>query len=96
MRQITIGNVTETVVERADFPPEKIKQILGNETVAILGYGRFGAALTQLVGEAGIAVRAHDPLADVPTDVRAQSVRDLVTGARFVVLAQMAQFFEAQ
>jgi prephenate dehydrogenase len=56
-------------------------------SVAILGYGRFGAALAQLVGEAGIAVRAHDPLAEVPADVRAESVRDLVTGARFVVVA---------
>ncbi len=56
-------------------------------SVAILGYGRFGAALAQLVGEAGIAVRAHDPLAEVPPDVRAESVRDLVVGARFVVVA---------
>lgn len=57
-------------------------------SVAILGYGRFGAALAQLVGEAGIPVRAHDPLADVPADVRAESVRDLVGGgARFVVVA---------
>jgi prephenate dehydrogenase len=56
-------------------------------SVAILGYGRFGAALAQLVGEAGIAVRAHDPLAVVPADVRAESVRDLVTGASFVVVA---------
>lgn len=56
-------------------------------SVAILGYGRFGAALAQLVGEAGIAVRAHDPLAEVPVDVRAESVRDLVGGARFVVVA---------
>lgn len=56
-------------------------------SVAILGYGRFGAALAQLVGEAGIGVRAHDPLAEVPADVRAESVRDLVVGARFLVVA---------
>jgi len=56
-------------------------------SVAILGYGRFGAALAQLVSEAGLPVRAHDPLAEVPADVRAESVRDLVTGARFVVVA---------
>ena len=42
MRQITIGNITETVVERADYPPEKIKAILGSETVAVLGYGVQG------------------------------------------------------
>src|SRR4029077_17355757 len=42
MRQITIGDTTETVVERADYPPEKIKAILANETVAVLGYGVQG------------------------------------------------------
>ena len=31
MRQIKIGETTETVVERSDYPPEKIRQILGNE-----------------------------------------------------------------
>src|SRR5437870_8964068 len=42
MRQITIGNITETVVERADYPPEKLQAILGKETVAVLGYGVQG------------------------------------------------------
>jgi ketol-acid reductoisomerase len=42
MRQIRIGNTTETVVERADYPPERLKAILGNETVAVLGYGVQG------------------------------------------------------
>ena len=34
MRKIQIGNCAENVVERADFPPERIKAILGKETVA--------------------------------------------------------------
>src|SRR6267143_1626798 len=42
MRKIQIGNSAENVVERADFPPERIKAILGNETVAVLGYGVQG------------------------------------------------------
>lgn len=42
MRKIKIGNIEETVVERADYPPEKIKAILGNETIAVLGYGVQG------------------------------------------------------
>ena len=29
MRQIQIGNNSETVVERADYPPERLKAILG-------------------------------------------------------------------
>ncbi len=55
--------------------------------VAILGYGRFGRALAQLVTEAGLSVRAYDPVADVPADQRASSTRDLVQGATFVVVA---------
>ncbi len=42
MRQIDIGGVKETVVERSDYPPERIKAILGDETVAVLGYGVQG------------------------------------------------------
>jgi prephenate dehydrogenase len=55
--------------------------------VAILGYGRFGRALGGLFAEAGIAHRAHDPLADVPAEYRAESLRDLVRAAPFVVVA---------
>src|SRR5262249_15388713 len=56
MRQITIGNVSETVVERADYPPEKIKQILGNETVAILGYGVQGRGQSLNLKDNGVRV----------------------------------------
>ena len=55
--------------------------------VAILGYGRFGRALGQLVTDAGLTVRAHDPQADVPAEQRAGSLHDLVGGASFVVVA---------
>ncbi len=48
--------------------------------VAILGYGRFGRALGGLLAEAGIEHRAHDPLADVPQEFRADSLRDLPGG----------------
>lgn len=57
------------------------------ETVAILGYGRFGRALGQLLAEAGVKHRAHDPVAEIPADHRAESLRDLVQGAAFVVVA---------
>jgi ketol-acid reductoisomerase len=42
MRQIQIGDVKEKVVERADYPKERIQEILGKETVAVLGYGVQG------------------------------------------------------
>jgi prephenate dehydrogenase len=57
------------------------------ERVAMLGYGRFGRALGQLLVEAGIPHRAHDPAADVPPEYRADSLGELTEGAAFVVLA---------
>jgi prephenate dehydrogenase len=55
--------------------------------VAILGYGRFGRALGQLLGEAGVGHRAHDPVTEVPQEFRADSLGELVSGASFVVVA---------
>jgi prephenate dehydrogenase len=61
------------------------------ETVAILGYGRFGSALGQLFAEAGIAHRAYDAgpaqttLASLGT--RVDSMSELVEGVGYVVLA---------
>jgi ketol-acid reductoisomerase len=56
MRQIKIGNNTETVVERADFPPERLKAILGKETVAVLGYGVQGRGQSLNMRDNGVNV----------------------------------------
>ncbi len=56
MRTIQIGNNTETVVERADYPPERIKAILGKETVAVLGYGVQGRGQSLNMKDNGINV----------------------------------------
>jgi ketol-acid reductoisomerase len=56
MRQITVGDTTETVVERADYPPEKIKQILAKETVAVLGYGVQGRGQSLNMKDNGVNV----------------------------------------
>ena len=56
MRQIQIGNTTETVVERADYPPERLKAILGKETVAVLGYGVQGRGQSLNLKDNGINV----------------------------------------
>jgi ketol-acid reductoisomerase len=56
MRKIQIGNSAETVVERADFPPERIKAILGNETVAVLGYGVQGRGQSLNMKDNGVNV----------------------------------------
>src|SRR5262249_16653027 len=56
MRQIKIGNVTETVVERSDYPPERLKTVLGTETVAVLGYGVQGRSQSLNMKDQGINV----------------------------------------
>jgi ketol-acid reductoisomerase len=56
MRQIKIGDSVETVVERSDFPPEKLKAVLGKETVAVLGYGVQGRGQSLNLRDNGVRV----------------------------------------
>lgn len=55
--------------------------------VAILGFGRFGQALSGLLLEAGHHVGVFDPRADVPAALRADSPEALVASAEEVILA---------
>ena len=57
------------------------------ETTAILGYGRFGRAMAELILDAGLEVRAWDPIAEVPAELRASSPADLVQDASRIILA---------
>src|SRR5688572_31361848 len=56
MRQIQIGDSAETVIERSDYPPEKIRGILGGETVAVLGYGVQGRGQSLNMKDNGVKV----------------------------------------
>jgi ketol-acid reductoisomerase len=56
MRTVQVGNVSESVVERADYPPERLKTILGNETVAVLGYGVQGRGQSLNMKDNGVKV----------------------------------------
>ncbi|MFL5244541.1 MAG: ketol-acid reductoisomerase [Gemmataceae bacterium] len=56
MRQIKIGDVSETVVERGDYPPAKLKAILGKETIAVLGYGVQGRGQSLNMRDNGVSV----------------------------------------
>ena len=58
-----------------------------SDLVALLGYGRFGAALGQLLAEGGVPHRAYDEQVEVPKEHRATSLADLTRGAAFVVVA---------
>ncbi len=54
--------------------------------VGILGFGRFGAALADLVLEQGQRVLAFDPQVAVPEDLRADSLGHLLESSDVVIL----------
>jgi len=56
MREMKVGNVSEPVVERSDYPPEKVRAILGGETVAVLGYGVQGRGQSLNMKDNGLSV----------------------------------------
>ncbi len=56
-------------------------------TAAILGFGRFGAALAERLLEAGISVRAYDPAQTPPPELAAKDAPAAVSGADLIVLA---------
>jgi ketol-acid reductoisomerase len=56
MKEIRIGDTVEQCVERADYPPERIKQILGNETIAVLGYGVQGRGQSLNMRDNGLSI----------------------------------------
>ncbi len=56
MKEIRINEFVEQAVERSDYPPEKIKQILGGETVAVLGYGVQGRGQSLNMRDNGLKV----------------------------------------
>ncbi len=55
--------------------------------IAILGHGRFGRALADLVEEAGLEVRAFDPHVEVPAGRRASSIEELLRPANVVFVS---------
>src|SRR4051795_13092663 len=56
MKEIRIGNTVEQCVERADYPPDRVKQILGSETIAVLGYGVQGKGQSLNMRDNGLSV----------------------------------------
>lgn len=61
--------------------------------IAILGYGRFGQALTALVLDAGRPLKVYDPVAAVPDAVRARDTGEALRGAVVVVPAVPVESF---
>lgn len=44
MLELRVGDHVEFAVDRGDYPPERVRQILQDETIAVLGYGVLGRA----------------------------------------------------
>ena len=56
MQKIQIDSESETVIERSDYPPEKIRQIMANEIVAVIGYGVQGRGQSLNMKDNGVNV----------------------------------------
>ena len=56
MAKIDFGGVVEDVVTSEEFPLEKAREVLANETVAVLGYGVQGPAQAMNMRDNGIKV----------------------------------------
>ena len=44
MAQMTFGGTKEKVITREEFPLKKAREVLHNETIAVIGYGVQGPA----------------------------------------------------
>lgn len=56
MVELDFGGIKETVITRKEFPVDKAKKILKNETIATLGYGIQGQAQSLNMRDNGINV----------------------------------------
>ena len=60
MAQMNFGGVVENVMTREEFPLEKAREILKDETIAVIGYGVQGPgqSLNMVSRSLGTIVRA--------------------------------------
>jgi ketol-acid reductoisomerase len=56
MKEIRIAGTVEQAIERADYPPDRVKQILKDEIVAVLGYGVQGRGQSLNMRDNGVKV----------------------------------------
>jgi ketol-acid reductoisomerase len=56
MKVIKVGNIEEQLIERSDWPLEKVRETLKNEVVTVIGYGVQGPAQALNMRDNGINV----------------------------------------
>ena len=60
MAKINFGGVEENVVTREEFPLEKAREVLKNETIAVIGYGVQGPGQSLNLRDNGLNVIVGD------------------------------------
>lgn len=59
---------------------------IDGSTVGIVGWGRIGQRVGAITAALGATVRAYDPVAPIPSNIRADSLAELLTVSDFVSL----------
>ena len=54
IKTLEFGGTKEEVIERSDFPRQKLQQIFGKDTMAVIGYGVQGRAQSQNMRDNGV------------------------------------------
>ena len=65
-----------------------------NMKIGFVGYGRFGAALSELIGERGYTWQCWDPVADLPSDHAAANLDGLLACSDLIIVAVPVNTFE--
>ena len=59
---------------------------LANQTLGIIGYGRIGKKVADIASAFDLKILAFDPIAEIPTSYKANSITELLAAADFVTL----------
>jgi D-3-phosphoglycerate dehydrogenase / 2-oxoglutarate reductase len=59
---------------------------LDGATLGIVGFGRIGRRVARIAAAFDLRVRAYDPYADIPAEIRCNSVEELLAASDFVTL----------
>jgi phosphoglycerate dehydrogenase-like enzyme len=59
---------------------------LANQTLGIIGYGRIGKKVADIASAFDLKILAFDPVADVPTSNKSNSIKELLAASDFVTL----------
>ena len=59
---------------------------LANQTLGIIGYGRIGKKVAEFASVFNMMILAFDPVAQIPTSQKADSIADVLTKSDFITL----------